>query len=268
MICFAVRWFVRSNGFWNTCENFFYMVIPMVKALRVFDGRALTMRLAWKVMHDLETHVCKFVEPPFALSDDLAAEAMSTFRNRWWMMLTDLHWAGAMLNPILRNWASLHGHKHTKRILKQCFRKCYLDDNTYMEVLNQYQDFLENRGPFADSTNPSVHVTSFHEWCDAIGGGTKALQTIARHILAQVCSASACERNWSKYSFVHNKERNRLKHSHTMDLVYIYTNSRLLRHCRGPTLVQWYGLNMVHSDDDLDGDDQDNNKDQDPHEGG
>ena len=101
-----------------------------------------------------------------------------------------------------------------------------------------------------------------------MGGGAKALQTIARRILAQVCSALACERNWSMYSFVHNKVRNRLKHSRAEDLVYIYTNSRLLRHRRGPTPVQWYGLNTVHSDDDLDGDDQDDAEDQDPHEEG
>ena len=55
-------------------------------------------------------------------------------------------------------------------------------------------------------------------------GGAKAFQTIARRILAQICYASACERNWSMYSFVHNKERNRLKHSHAEDLVNIYTN--------------------------------------------
>ena len=70
------------------------------------------------------------------------------------------------------------------------------------------------------------------------------------------------------YSFVHNKVRNHLKHSSAEDLVYIYTNSRLLRHRRGPTPVQWYGLNTVHSDDDLDGDDQDDAEDQDPHEEG
>ena len=70
------------------------------------------------------------------------------------------------------------------------------------------------------------------------------------------------------YSFVYNKVRNHLKHSHAEDLVYIYTNSRLLRHRRGPTLIQWYRLNTVHSDDDLDGDDQDDTEDQDPHEEG
>ena len=184
------------------------------------------------------------------------------------MMLTDLHFVGAMLNLVLRGWAPLHEHEQSKRILNQVFRKYYLDDNTYVEVLSQYQDFLENRGPFADSTDPSVHVAPFHKWWDAMGGGAKALQTIARRILAQLCSASACERNWSMYSFVHNKVRNRLKHSRAEDLVYIYTNIRLLRHYRGPTPAQWYGLNMIHSDDDLDGDDQDDAEDQDPHEEG
>ena len=37
------------------------------------------------------------------------------------------------------------------------------------------------------------------------------------------------------------------------DLVYIYTNSRLLRHRRGPNPVQWYGIHQIHSDDESDG---------------
>ena len=98
-----------------------------------------------------------------------------------------------------------------------------------------------------------------------MGGGTKALQTIARRILAQVCSASACERHWSMYSYVHNKSRNRLKHSCVEDLVYIYTNSRLIRYRRGPRPAQWYKLNEVHSDDDLDEED-DNADDMDPND--
>ena len=144
MRCFIVRRFVHSNGFWNRCKNFLYMVIPVVKALHVFDGKARAMGLAWKVMHDLETHVREFVQPPFALNADLAVEAMSTFRHRWWMMLTDLHWAGAMLNHVLRGWAPLHEHKQSKMILNQVFWKYYPDNNTYVEVLSQYQDFLEN----------------------------------------------------------------------------------------------------------------------------
>ena len=122
------------------------MVIPVVKALRVFDGKALPIGLAWKVMHDLETHVRKFVQPPFALNADLAVEAMSTFQNRRWMMLIDLHWVEATLNPILRGWIPLHKHKNLRRILNQVFRKCYPDDNTYVEVLNQSKISLKIEG--------------------------------------------------------------------------------------------------------------------------
>ena len=86
-----------------------------------------------------------------------------------------------------------------------------------------------------------------------MGSETKALQTIARRILAQVCSISSCEWNWSSYSFVHNKVRNRLHPNCAEDLVYIYTNSRLLRHQRGPNPVQWYGIHQIHSDDESDG---------------
>jgi hypothetical protein len=84
---FLVRRLIRSDGFWNTCENFLYMVIPVVKALRVFDGKAPIMRLAWRIMHDLQTHVQGFSKPPFRLSLEFAANAMLTFQNRWRLML-------------------------------------------------------------------------------------------------------------------------------------------------------------------------------------
>jgi hypothetical protein len=52
--------------------------------------------------------------------------------------------------------------------------------------------------------------------------------TIARKILGQTVSSSSCEHNWSSYSFVHNKSRNRLQPKMVNDLVYVYTNSRLM----------------------------------------
>ena len=81
-----------------------------------------------------------------------------------------------------------------------------------------------------------------------MGSEAKALQTIARQILAQVCSISSCERNWSIYLFI----RNRLQPSCAEDLVFIYMNNRLLRHRRGPNLIQWYGIHQIHSNDESD----------------
>jgi hypothetical protein len=52
------------------------MVIPIVKALRVFDGKALAMGLVWKVIHDLQTHIQSFIQPPFHLELDRAEQAL------------------------------------------------------------------------------------------------------------------------------------------------------------------------------------------------
>ena len=99
------------------------MVIPVVKALRLFDGKAPATGMAWRVMYDLKIHVQGFAEPPFRLGLELARWALLSFENRWALMMTDLHWAGGMLNPTLRGWAPLHEHNQSRRILNRVFRK-------------------------------------------------------------------------------------------------------------------------------------------------
>ena len=168
-------------------------------------------------------------------------------------MMIDLHWAGEMLNPTLHGWALLHAHDQSRRILNRVFKKLAFDDETYIRVLNQYHDFLESKGPFQEAVDPILQGAPPHEWWDAMGSEAKALQTIVRRILAQICSISSCERNWSIYSFVHNKVRNCIQSSRAEDLVYIYTNSRLLRYRRGPNPIQWYSIHQIHFDDKSDG---------------
>ena len=168
-------------------------------------------------------------------------------------MMIDLHWAGGMLNPILHGWAPLHKHDQSGRILNRVFRKLAHDDETYVRFLNEYQDFLKNKGSFQEAIDPILQSAPSHEWWDTMGSEAKALQIIAKQILAQVCSILSCERNWSIYSFVHNKVRNCLQSSCAEDLVSIYTNSRLFRHRRGPNPIQWYNIHQIHFDDESNG---------------
>lgn len=65
-----------------------------------------------------------------------------------------------------------------------------------------------------------------YQWWQRVGNN--ALPLIAKRILSLTCSASSCERQWSMYLFVHNKVRNRLGMKKAVNLVYIYTNSKLL----------------------------------------
>ena len=73
------------------------------------------------------------------------------------------------------------------------------------------------------------------------------------------------------YSFVHNKNRNRLGTKKAEDLVYIYTNTRLLRGRLGADLLRWYENNVFSEDEDKsvdDDSDMDDGNDDDNQSGG
>lgn len=77
-----------------------------------------------------------------------------------------------------------------------------------------------------------------HQWWQRNGGNT--LPVITKRILSLTCLESSCEQNWNMNSFVHNKIRNWLGVKKAEDLVYIYTNSKLLQERRGADPIIWY----------------------------
>ena len=65
------------------------------------------------------------------------------------------------------------------------------------------------------------------------------------------------------YFFVYNKSQNRLGTKKAEDLVYIYTNTRLLRGRLGADLVRWYENNVFSEDEDESVDDDSDTDDRD-----
>ena len=55
------------------------------------------------------------------------------------------------------------------------------------------------------------------------------LAEMAVWITSMISSAGACERNWSTYDFIHSKKRNRLTAQRASDLVYVFTNLRMVK---------------------------------------
>jgi hypothetical protein len=186
------------------------------------------------------------------------------------MMITDLHYAGALLNPFLMNVMEIQNNGTTKRALNRVVQKLSgplgVDFNEVMNELTQYE---EQQGPYGLLEAPNIREGNLlpYQWWHRIGGN--ALPIIAKRILLLICSASLCERNWSMYSFVHSKTRNRLGVKKAEALVYIYTNSRLLRQRPGADPVRYYDDNIFSEDSDDDGgalsetddDDNDGNND-------
>ncbi|KAG5151812.1 hypothetical protein JHK84_028284 [Glycine max] len=65
-------------------------------------------------------------------------------------------------------------------------------------------------------------------WWLAHGVNAPILQKVALKLLAQPCSSSCCERNWSTYSFIHSLKRNKMTSHRAEDLVFVHSNLRLL----------------------------------------
>jgi len=66
------------------------------------------------------------------------------------------------------------------------------------------------------------------KWWANHGQPIPMLQKLALKLLNQPASSSCCERNWSTYSFIHSKKRNKLTPERAEDLVFIHNNLRLL----------------------------------------
>ena len=52
-----VRSHVLDENFWRRCQNYTYMVVDIMKALRVFDGKEPAMGKAWLTMNNLRKHI-------------------------------------------------------------------------------------------------------------------------------------------------------------------------------------------------------------------
>ena len=53
------------------------------------------------------------------------------------------------------------------------------------------------------------------------------MRNLAIKVLSQTVSSSACERNWSIFSLIHTKQRNRFAYPRLKQLVFCYYNMKL-----------------------------------------
>jgi hypothetical protein len=250
----TVRNTILDATFWHRCKNFEYMVEPILHALRVFDNGTPAMGRAWLTMNNLKNHIFSLRIPPFSLPLPVATRLEQRFVARWDKLRTDLHYAGALLNPFLATNNEIQGDGDAKRALNRVVRRmCGPLGVTFEDVMLELTEYEERRGPYSPEETVDIRASGLlpHQWWNRIGG--QALPIIAKRILALTCSASACERNWSMYSFVHSKSRNRLGVEKAESLVYIYANSKLLRERARPNPARWYDDNMQSEDSDPDG---------------
>jgi hAT family C-terminal dimerisation region len=148
---------------------------------------------------------------------------------RWEQLHSDLHAAGFALDP------EFHQHAAQEDLeIKEGFQRIVeklLPEDEQVAALMQFSEYLLRSGAWGREM-PFKHASGMpaHMWWMQYGAHCPALCKVAMKVLSQVSSACSCERNWSTYSFIHSKNRNRLAPKRAETLVYVFSNLRLAEH--------------------------------------
>lgn len=102
------------------------------------------------------------------------------------------------------------------------------DEGRQQKARQQFASYKAKEGMFGHKAaiSDAQHMPAW-QWWETYGVGAPELQRVAKRILSQVSSSSACERCWSVYDFIHSARRNRLAPERAEKLVRIYMNLRL-----------------------------------------
>ncbi|KAG8382283.1 hypothetical protein BUALT_Bualt05G0060700 [Buddleja alternifolia] len=107
----------------------------------------------------------------------------------------------------------------------------------------------------SQSVKDTTKSSSRAEWWINYGEEAPHLRKIMIKVLSQTCSSSGCERNWSTWSLIHTKLRNRLAIEKLHKLVYYHYNMRLrvrnMMHRNDDDYYSPIDLNHIFDDDDI-----------------
>ena len=240
---------ILDEHFWNRCTNVRDCLAPLVYALRDFDGKRPCMGKVLHIMNRLGKHVLGLRNEPFHLDPQKAEALEKSYWERRNMVETDLHYAGALLNPYLLHDKELADDLDATEKCKRVLMKI-CKPREYADVVKEFVAFRHREPPFHNMLDPGEQKLSAYAWWDFEGACGKLIAPIAKRILAQSVSSSSCERNWSSYSFVHNKSRNKLNTKRAADLVYVYTNSKVVAASKENDEKKWYEENVESEDSD------------------
>jgi hypothetical protein len=110
--------------------------------------------------------------------------------------------------------------------------------HTESAILAEYDEWLAAMGSAASGESKmstakidAARTMPAWKWWRAYCKAWPHLRWFAMRLTAHGVSASACERNWSTYEWIHNKKRNRLGLSRAEKLVRSFSNLNLLSRC-------------------------------------
>eukprot|EP00918_Siedleckia_nematoides_P033548 GHVU01072865.1.p1 GENE.GHVU01072865.1~~GHVU01072865.1.p1 ORF type:complete len:400 (-),score=50.93 GHVU01072865.1:444-1643(-) len=200
---------VGRDQFWDSLRLICPVFIPIICLLRSVDSQR--SGLAGQYMVRLQKQEEEVMTAAAHFTDDVKATVLAMLRRRRKESHSRLYSVAFMLDPTNR------GCDEAVAIGDEWVPVVHDDWNDYVhslpvgdrqEVLSGFTAFqLSNESFGHPLAVESASCTPPHLWWDRHGYRAPKLQRLARRLLSVTLSASACERNWSLWSFVLSKRR-------------------------------------------------------------
>ncbi|KAL5147497.1 hypothetical protein HKD37_06G017177 [Glycine soja] len=193
---------------------------------------------------DKVDYILSFISPIYDVlrRTDTEASSLHLVYEMWDSMIekssTPLHCLAHSLNPryYSHEWLSEDSNRvppyqdmELTRERVKCFKRFFLDVDVRRKVNIEFANFSDGREGFddLDSLNDRGQMDP-KAWWLIHGLNAPILQKVSLKLLAQPCSSSCCERNWSTYSFIHSLKRNKIAPHRAENLIFVHSNLRLL----------------------------------------
>ncbi|XP_050890887.1 uncharacterized protein LOC127096346 [Lathyrus oleraceus] len=208
---YEARKIVMSRDFWSKANDILKVFEPIVKVLILVNGdEKPTMGFIYEAIDRAKQAIQQ--------NSRYHSKYNDIIDKRWKFMHSDLHSADMcyFLNPQFQ-----YGIEHGKIVYKETFNgttnvimKIERNINDQIKALNQLTLFREKSETFA-------------QWWEYHGSCAPEFQRLDMKVVSQTTSATNCERNWSIFSYIHTKTRNRLKYKKLHKLVFTHYNMKL-----------------------------------------
>ncbi|KAH7388481.1 hypothetical protein KP509_16G077800 [Ceratopteris richardii] len=209
-----------KEEFWAAIKGVVVATLPIYKVLQMTDMEGSTMGLLYHFMEDAFKEIEK--------STILDGVPDGTRYMYWKTHQKKMTFFFCLKSAYKR--AELFANQELKEQMFHFLPKIVSEEH-HGDFLQQLINYGDQRGSAFSSSicwkRESLVKPLF--WWESFGFQLPYIQKVALRILGQDCSSGACERNWSAYSLIHTKIRNKLPTKQLERLIYCRSNPRMLR---------------------------------------
>ena len=219
---------ITHEKIWKQAATLVKVSKPFVVTMKMADGDVPAMGKLYKRMFDAieELKAISTQELPAGKRDALVKAA----EERWVYMDHPVHRAAYAFDPEYQQ-HSWNCDEDIIEGIENVLERYYGDDTQSIAAAQrQLEEYRTRQGRFGKAACVmNMELMSGWSWWSTYGGAHPEIQRVAMDILSLVGGACSCERNWSVFDFIHSKKRNKLSPEKAEELVYIFSNLRLLR---------------------------------------